>query len=135
MYGYGRIKSLRLIEPSSDFLSYKTKSQTQTQTHDYDPPYSEIFQNEKDDDQKSSSSFSLRRNLTISSSSPSSALKRAFSMRRSSSVSEKYCRIHDSPPLDDQGFIEPAGVIDKNKEDRKSHRFKIFKSCKRIFGL
>eukprot|EP00268_Persea_americana_P027360 TRINITY_DN2675_c0_g2_i1.p1 TRINITY_DN2675_c0_g2~~TRINITY_DN2675_c0_g2_i1.p1 ORF type:complete len:164 (-),score=46.78 TRINITY_DN2675_c0_g2_i1:360-851(-) len=83
----------------------------------------------------------LSRNCSVSSSSSQrfkvedpgnlqSAVKRAFSMRRSSSVSEGYCRIHDQsdpsfPPLDD---------VKMQTRSRKK-RGKIFKACKRLIGL
>ncbi|CAL5377962.1 unnamed protein product [Camellia sinensis] len=78
-----------------------------------------------------------------------SAVKRVFSMRRSSSVSEGYCRIHDqcvtlSSSFDD-GDDGSEGMYDNNamqtrsvkkKKKKKQHRTgKILKACKRIFGL
>lgn len=66
------------------------------------------------------------------------AVKRAFSMRRSSSVSEKYCRIYDQSasvisPLhyDDDDDIQPTSV--KNKTKYSSSR--ILKACKRLLGI
>ncbi|CAA2933913.1 Hypothetical predicted protein [Olea europaea subsp. europaea] len=84
----------------------------------------------------------LKRNGSISSSfqlgskteSLQSAVKRAFSLRRSSSVSERYCRIHDqyvalaSPLDDDLQFVS-------NSKKKKNRGGKILKACKRIFGL
>ncbi|CAK9147335.1 unnamed protein product [Ilex paraguariensis] len=79
-----------------------------------------------------------------------SAVKRAFSMSRSSSVSERYCRIHDqcvtlASSMDDDDDIE---AIDNNNEmERRSVKKKkhsrssssssgrILKACKRLFGL
>ncbi|KAI8025334.1 hypothetical protein LOK49_LG02G02800 [Camellia lanceoleosa] len=77
-----------------------------------------------------------------------SAVKRVFSMRRSSSVSEGYCRIHDqcatlSSSFDD-GDDGSEGMYNNNamqtrsvkKKKKKQHRTgKILKACKRIFGL
>ncbi|CAN4108182.1 unnamed protein product [Withania somnifera] len=65
------------------------------------------------------------------------SVKRAFSMRRSSSVSEKYCRIHDqgftisSPIMDD--VAEAYEGMDKKKKKDGSGR--ILKACKRLFGI
>ena len=87
----------------------------------------------------------------------------AFSMRRSSSVSERYCRIHDrsataflqSPPnncygddedeeeeeaMDGGGGTMQGTFMDKNnmmikKKKKKLKNGKIFKACKRLFGL
>ena len=88
----------------------------------------------------------LGRSISVSSSASSSAsyssgiVKRAFSMRRSSSVnSERYCRIHDqymalaSPIRDDE--IE-EGTVEIIRSAKNKHRGrKIFKACKRLFGL
>ncbi|KAL7002045.1 hypothetical protein U1Q18_003195 [Sarracenia purpurea var. burkii] len=100
----------------------------------------------------------LTRNFSVSSSSSSStaayshrftlqysAVKRAISMRRSSSVSERYFRIHDQcVTLDssidgdggDQG-MEARSVKKKKKMMMKQQSTggKILKVCKRIFGL
>ncbi|KAI8021271.1 hypothetical protein LOK49_LG03G03214 [Camellia lanceoleosa] len=105
----------------------------------------------------------LRRNFSVSSTASNrskfdkqgtttrslqSAVKRAFSIRRSSSVSERYCRIHDqcvtlasSSSFDDHDGDE---MMDKNnsvetrsmEKIKKKHRSgKILKACKRVFGL
>lgn len=69
-----------------------------------------------------------------------SATKRGFSMRRSSSVSESYSRIHDqsmtlTSQIDEEDEYGadtiPGGPIIK----KKNKGGKIFKACKRIFGL
>ncbi|KAJ9159015.1 hypothetical protein P3X46_024550 [Hevea brasiliensis] len=81
----------------------------------------------------------LKRNSSVSSVSSASALhsavKNAFSMRRSSSVSERYCRIHDqslalpSPTHDeDDGF--PTRSV-----KRKKSRGRIIRACKKLIGL
>lgn len=65
------------------------------------------------------------------------SVKRVFSMRRSSSVSEKYCRIHD------QGFTISSPVLDDVTEanegmemkKKKSGSGRILKACKRLFGI
>ncbi|KAK7284034.1 hypothetical protein RIF29_13785 [Crotalaria pallida] len=104
----------------------------------------------------------LGRSVSVSSSSSSGFLqlgrvKRAFSMRRSSSVSERYCRIHDqymaiaSPPLaNNNNNIDEDDhhqIIDDGDEIRTSRRRsssmkmkklrggKIVKACKRLLGL
>lgn len=67
------------------------------------------------------------------------AVKRAFSMRRSSSVSEKYCRIHDqtvtvaSPLHDDDDDDDMQQTSVKNKKKYSSSR--ILKACKRLLGV
>ncbi|KAK6805270.1 hypothetical protein RDI58_003055 [Solanum bulbocastanum] len=66
------------------------------------------------------------------------SVKRAFSMRRSSSVSEKYCRIHDqgftisSPILDD---VAEAHEDSREKKKKKNGSGRILKACMRLFGI
>ncbi|KGN56255.1 hypothetical protein Csa_011668 [Cucumis sativus] len=92
----------------------------------------------------------LCRNSSVSSSVSGfqSAVKRALSMRRSSSVAERYCRIHDqfatfaSPIEDDEmegGDWKERGKIGgseiRKKKKKKNAAEKIVRACKRIFGL
>lgn len=64
-------------------------------------------------------------------------VKRVLSMRRSSSVSERYCRIHDqsmtlsSQVDDEEGSVEGIGSAKK----KKNRGLNIFKACKRLLGL
>ncbi|PNX97648.1 hypothetical protein L195_g020881 [Trifolium pratense] len=83
----------------------------------------------------------LGRSCSVSASSPSpsgfqATIKRAFSVTRSSSVTDRYCRIHDqsmSIPSDDEDInIDDAP---NNKTNRRGRRGKILKACKRLFGL
>ncbi|GLT71947.1 hypothetical protein SLA2020_439290 [Shorea laevis] len=64
-----------------------------------------------------------------------SAVRRAFSMRRSPSVSVGYCKIHhqfdplaDDDDDDDQSNSTPSGRS-------KKKRGKILKACRRLFGF
>lgn len=65
-------------------------------------------------------------------------VKRVFSMRRSSSVSERYCRIHDqsvtlsSQVDDDEDSVQGMGSA---KEKKKKKGVNIFRACKRLLGL
>ncbi|KAK1352176.1 Cytosolic Fe-S cluster assembly factor nar-1 [Heracleum sosnowskyi] len=64
------------------------------------------------------------------------AVKRVFSMRRSSSVSERYCRIHDQAvtvksPLHDDEDVNSISVKKKKKYSSSS----ILKACKRLLGI
>ncbi|KAG6652298.1 hypothetical protein CIPAW_06G174300 [Carya illinoinensis] len=92
----------------------------------------------------------LSRNCSVSSNSGfQSAVKRALSMRRSSSsVSERYRRIHDhsmtlaSPTTDDDDDDDGDSTARASRRrrssmDPKKHRpgSKILKACKRLFGL
>ncbi|KAK9095871.1 hypothetical protein Sjap_021368 [Stephania japonica] len=74
-----------------------------------------------------------------------SAVKRAFSMRRSCSVSEGYCRIYDqtvmtSPTnddvVDDGGHDDDLMNIHARSDVRKTKRGKkILRACKRLLGF
>ncbi|XP_061376025.1 uncharacterized protein LOC133318091 [Gastrolobium bilobum] len=62
-------------------------------------------------------------------------MKRAFSMRRSSSVSERYCRIHDqymaiASPIGEETDGERIRSVKK-----KQRGGKILKACKRLLRL
>ncbi|KAL6545706.1 hypothetical protein OROGR_009580 [Orobanche gracilis] len=145
MSGYSRIKNLHPNESSSSdcFLSSsqkKHKNNQQSQEFETREPHSEMKNGDTYKDSRSGSGGAkFRRNTSVSSSSsssssPSSAVKRAFPIRRSSSVSDRYCRIRDqrvalSFPLDDEEFDQSF-----NKGKKSGHKG-IFKSCKRIFGL
>ncbi|KAK4605341.1 hypothetical protein RGQ29_013420 [Quercus rubra] len=89
----------------------------------------------------------LKKSLSVSSTTAGfqSAVKRAFSMTRSSSVSERYGRIHDQSvalvsPIDDYEYDDDEEVGDNSKGTRRSGKKKykggkILKVCKRLFGL
>jgi len=87
----------------------------------------------------------LGRSCSVSSSSSSSSasgfqatMKRAFSIRRSSSVSERYCRIHDQSMAiasDHELDINIDGGDGKTTEKRRQRGGKILKACKRLLGL
>lgn len=80
------------------------------------------------------------------------AVQRAFSMRRSSSVSERYCRIHDqslaisSPLFDSQVEEDEEEEMDHNNNTKQTRSDKkkkkktyssgrILKACKRLLGI
>ncbi|ERN20041.1 hypothetical protein AMTR_s00071p00183900 [Amborella trichopoda] len=80
----------------------------------------------------------LNRNLSVgaaehgrlrreSSERKTSLVKRAFSMRRSSSVAEGYSRIHDQYDQELLNIHEAPGL--------KKKRGKFLKVCKRLFGF
>ncbi|ESR44866.1 hypothetical protein KPL70_013814 [Citrus sinensis] len=99
------------------------------------------YNNNNNDGEKFGSHIKLRRNSTVSASSAAShalqyTVKRAFSMRRSSSVSERYSRIHDqsvtvTSPFEDEDLAEKK----KRKKKTKISKSKIIKACKKLFGL
>ncbi|KAF5202985.1 hypothetical protein FRX31_007430 [Thalictrum thalictroides] len=129
-------------------------SQTQTQTQQptkesknkgvHDP----ISRKENEDDVGKRFGVILSRNCSTSSTasqrfktdkqntSLESAVMRAFSMRRSTSVSEGYCRIYDQndptlcSPTDDDAHLN---MQRKSKKKRRGN--KILRVCKSLFGM
>ena len=84
----------------------------------------------------------MSRSLSVSSSTSGfqSAMKRAFSLRRSSSVSERYCRIHDqsvtlTSPIDDDEVGDTMSGTRRPVKKSKYKGGKILKACKRLFGF
>ncbi|KAL1358349.1 hypothetical protein HN51_003640 [Arachis hypogaea] len=76
----------------------------------------------------------LGRTGSVSSSS-GGFLKKAFSMRRSSSVSERYCRIHDHHYVAITSPESDVPVRANKKHSTGREGSKIFKACKRLLGL
>ncbi|KAG5107186.1 hypothetical protein AAZX31_16G002300 [Glycine max] len=72
----------------------------------------------------------LGRSASVSSSSSSSQFQRAFSMTRSSSVSERYRRIHDQ---EDTPITTSPSIASKKKQRGGAN--KILKACKRLLRL
>ncbi|KAH7681452.1 hypothetical protein IHE45_05G059600 [Dioscorea alata] len=118
------------------------------------------FNKSKEEDQNSKMEMKdnknevvLRRNMSCSSSSSSSSsfqrirrgpdvLKRAFSMRRSSSVADGYCRIHDTTEYDEyddddlQDDEHEQQQQQQQKDVKRSSKkkgTKFFKACKSLF--
>ncbi|KAK4438369.1 hypothetical protein Salat_0171200 [Sesamum alatum] len=149
MNGYNRIKSSRAIEiESSDSCSVSSPHSSKrksTPTHGSKTPHQPLSENGDQTTEKKSSPFAFRRNRSIAASTSMklSNVKRALSLRRSSSVSERYCRIHDqhvalAPHPDDEEFEQGGGDGRSFSTEKKSGSFgrtKIMKSCKRLFGL
>ncbi|XP_054778888.1 uncharacterized protein LOC129286844 [Prosopis cineraria] len=87
----------------------------------------------------------LGRSASVSSSATGlqGTMKRAFSMRRSSSVSERYCRIHDQyvalgPSIGEDGEGESNGgrrSVTKKKKKQTGGGGKILRACKRLLGF
>ncbi|CAK9321961.1 unnamed protein product [Citrullus colocynthis] len=85
----------------------------------------------------------LSRNSSVSSSASGfqSAVKRALSMRRSSSVAERYCRIHDqfatfaTAMEDDEMEGGKAGGSVMKEKKKKTAAGKMVRACKRLLGL
>ncbi|WCJ18612.1 hypothetical protein M5689_000949 [Euphorbia peplus] len=88
----------------------------------------------------------LKRNSSVSAA--ASTMKKAFSIRRSTSVSDRYCRIHDqssvpSPTthhhpdfdLDADADLNPDGLVSKSRSVKKKNtRSRILKACKKLIG-
>jgi hypothetical protein len=113
----------------------------QEEAHNCCPP-----QSKKEDHEGQRFGVILGRSCSVSSSSSSSSssgfqatMKRAFSIRRSSSVSERYCRIHDQSMAIASDHHELDINIDggdgKTTEKKKHKGGKILKACKRLLGL
>ncbi|KAL0335282.1 UNVERIFIED_CONTAM: hypothetical protein Scaly_1406800 [Sesamum calycinum] len=147
MNGYNRIKSSRTIE-SSDCVSSPHSKHKSTPTDGSKTPHHHQPLSENGDQnqttEKKSSPFGFRRNRSIAASTSMklSNVKRALSLRRSSSVSERYCRIHDqhvalAPNPDDEEFERSGDGHSFSTEKKRGSfgRTKILKSCKRLFGL
>ncbi|KAL8061251.1 hypothetical protein ABFX02_02G075200 [Erythranthe guttata] len=134
MSGYIKIKTLNTINESSSSSTSDSVSLTRTTKHKIDDePSSENDSTEKvfdfgapKFDRNSSVSCSKSRHV-------SSSVKKVFSMRRSSSVSERYCRIHDQHvTLVDEGFEFGRNNTNTTNNNKRGG---IFKLCKRVFGI
>ncbi|KAJ0077842.1 hypothetical protein Patl1_36729 [Pistacia atlantica] len=140
-----------LLSSSSSSLSFphqppkKLSQNPETKIPQTNPTKPEEFS--ASSEQEHGSNFGgvkLSRTTSVSSASVAlqSAVKRAFSMKRSSSVSERYCRIHDqsvtlASPTDGI-YYEDHGAPGNNIErsvKRKNSRTKILKACKRLLRL
>ncbi|KAL3620811.1 hypothetical protein CASFOL_035723 [Castilleja foliolosa] len=141
MTGYRKIKSLQPNDPSSDFslssaqTKHIHKSNQQSQESKTDEPHVETETGDTYTEKKISGSGAtkLRRYASISSSS-SSSVKRAFSIPRSSSFSERYRRIHGQ--YEDLSSLPDDEEFDQSySKEKKSSSKRILKSCMRLFGL
>ncbi|KFK28985.1 hypothetical protein AALP_AA7G073600 [Arabis alpina] len=103
---------------------------TETRNADQDPPV------------QMQARLSRNKSVSASGQAVQSTMKSAMSMRRSSSVSERYCRIYDQSsatwPLP---FHEEDGEEEDDKDKvvkKKSNNLKkraFVKACKRFFGI
>uniref|UniRef100_A0A1J3G3X0 Uncharacterized protein n=1 Tax=Noccaea caerulescens TaxID=107243 RepID=A0A1J3G3X0_NOCCA len=102
-------------------------------------------QTQKPDPEPIEMKVRLSRNRSVSASRQAVPSKAAMSMRRSSSVSERYCRIYDQSsatwPLP---FQEEDGDKDEENDKEKVQKKKMssnikkkafLKACKRFFGI
>lgn len=84
----------------------------------------------------SANRFRLERQGSKSTTTPSfQSVKRAFSMRRSSSVSEKYCRIHDQQFTVSSLIMDDVAEVHEDREKKKNGSGRILKACKRLFRI
>lgn len=130
MNGYRKIKSLHSIEPPPPSSDYMCSSKTKHENN----PHHETDESTEKTLEFGAPKFRRVSSVSCSKSKQESCGRRAFSMRRSSSVSERYCRIHDQHvALADEEFGQNMDFGSLNK-DNKSRRG-ILKSWKRILGL
>lgn len=120
MSGYSKMDS---TDPKPDPVN------AQTQKSDPDPPV------------EMQARLSRNRSVSSSGQAVQSTMKTAMSMRRSSSVSERYCRIYDQSsatwPLpfheEDEDEDDKDKVVKKKSNNTKRRAF--LKACKRFFGI
>ncbi|KAL4301669.1 hypothetical protein GQ457_10G022620 [Hibiscus cannabinus] len=158
-YSYSKIKaevagnetsiSISMESPPSDLMPIpEPETPNPTKTSDPDTHCSSDQEDEGTDNGGGEKMFAdptLRRNSSVSSAYAlqlQAAVKRAFSMRRSCSVSESYCRIHDqyvtlTSPLDEDEVSDITGTkrSANNNNKKKNTRDKILKAWKKIFRL
>ncbi|KAF8404314.1 hypothetical protein HHK36_009197 [Tetracentron sinense] len=136
------------ISSQSPNLTYKTQENKEINNINTKNTNTNDFFTEQENEDGVGERFGviLSRNCSVSSTSSNrikaekqnpatlqSAVRRAFSMRRSSSISEGYCRIHDqSEPV--SSLIDDDGLNTKQTRSKKK-RGKILKACKRLFGF
>ncbi|KAH1122896.1 hypothetical protein J1N35_006056 [Gossypium stocksii] len=161
-HSYSKIKGTDVVDQSSRSVEFSdlTVPFPQTSKSTSNPTPEESIKNsnpntqcpsvQDDDDEAQGSNGempvpTLRRNSSVSAAYAlqlQAAVRRAFSMRRSSSVSESYCRIHDqyvtlAPPLDDDDESDITGTrrsVKQKNNNYKNRRDKILKAWKKIFG-
>ncbi|EYU26466.1 hypothetical protein ABFS82_02G074500 [Erythranthe guttata] len=135
MSGYIKIKTLNTINESSS--TSDSVSLTRTTKHKIDDEQS--LENNSTEKVFDFGAPKFDRNSSVSCSKSrhvSSSVKKAFSMRRSSSVSERYCRIHDQHvTLADERFEFGRNNTNTNNTNNTNKRGGIFKLCKRVFGI
>ncbi|KAJ7946568.1 Cytosolic Fe-S cluster assembly factor nar-1 [Quillaja saponaria] len=103
-----------------------------TKTQNYSTDQKEV---EVENGESSGVVLSKSGSISSSASGFQSAMNRVFPMRRSSSVSDRYSRIHDqhmaiTSPIKDDRVEETTRSTKKKNRGRK-----ILKVCKRLFGL
>lgn len=122
--------------------NYTTRTKTTTTTRNLQDSLAWLqAEDAEENNGEMFSSCKLKRNSSVSSAyTLPSAVKKAFSFKRSSSVSERYCRIHDqssalaSPTRDeeDDGSMETAA---RSVKIKKNSRRRILRACKKLIGL
>ncbi|KAJ1385700.1 hypothetical protein SESBI_41443 [Sesbania bispinosa] len=145
MNGYSKInthsahKSSRSID-FSDFFSFPQTPKPSTSSRNTAPIAEEPNKTQNSGNGERFGVI-LGRSGSVSSSASGgfqATMKRAFSMRRSSSVSERYCRIHDQYVAIASDDIDVDDVIGTRRSINKKNSGgggKILKACKRLLGL
>ncbi|URD78721.1 hypothetical protein MUK42_05048 [Musa troglodytarum] len=63
-------------------------------------------------------------------------VRKAFTMRRSSSAAGRYWRIHDTDGGDGEGeFVEEQPLRSPRRKKKKKKKGNILRACKQIFGF
>ncbi|ESQ54903.1 hypothetical protein EUTSA_v10027403mg [Eutrema salsugineum] len=106
-------------------------------------PHPVDHQIQKPDPEPIETRAKLSRNRSVSASGQAVPSKTAMSMRRSSSVSERYCRIYDQSsatwPLpfheEDEDEEDDKEKVQKKKKSNNIKKKAFLKACKRFFGI
>lgn len=145
MNGYSKIGTShksRSID-FSDFFSFSQTPKPNKISNTLEEPNDNEVIKKREVDEGERFGVILGRSCSVSTSSSSSSsasgfqatVKRAFSIKRScSSVSERYCRIHDQNMVT-EASDELVIVDDAIKKKKKHKGGKILKVCKRLFGF
>ncbi|CAH8363991.1 unnamed protein product [Eruca vesicaria subsp. sativa] len=101
------------------------------------------LQTQKPDQEPAEMKPRLSRNRSVAASGKvlHSPMKTAMSMRRSSSVSERYCRIYDQSsvtfplPFNEEDEDDDKERMHKKKKSNNIKKKAFVKACKRFFGI
>ncbi|GER55503.1 hypothetical protein STAS_33171 [Striga asiatica] len=142
MNGYSKIKNLHLSSESSSYClisssPIKDKCNQQPEESKTLEPHTKLDNADAYiENGPNCGAPKFRRNASVTSSSSSSAVKRVFSIKRSMSVSERYCRINDQDVvLSSNPDHDDDDETDQPFKDKKGGRKGILRSFKRIFRL
>ncbi|XP_010448583.1 PREDICTED: uncharacterized protein LOC104731028 [Camelina sativa] len=126
-------------------MSGYSKMDSTDQKPDTDHPVVDPHQTQKPDPEPIQMIPKLSRNRSVSASGQAVPSPMKMSMRRSSSVSERYCRIYDQSsattwPLpfheeDEDEDDDKEKAVHKKKKSSSIKKKAFVKACKRFFGI